>query len=112
MHVDLNPVRATAVFRIFQETLTSVVRRTRATQAAVHLREEGDKLVLEIENNGNLPAGEDSQRGLLELLGMRERASMLDGKINISNRQGKGTCVDVRIPWHHPVNEDKVAAQN
>ena len=111
-NAKLDAERATTLFRIFQETLTSVVRRARATQAAVHLREEGDKLVLEIENNGNVPAGEGSQRGLLELLGMRERASMLDGKINISNRQGKGTCVDVRIPWHHPVNEDKVAAQN
>src|SRR6266480_1008067 len=48
--VDLGPDRATAVFRIFQETLTNVVRHAEATQVDVHLREEGDKLILEVQD--------------------------------------------------------------
>jgi signal transduction histidine kinase len=36
----------------------------------------------------------------LDVLGMRERASSLDGEINIVNQHGSGTLVGVRIPLH------------
>jgi len=38
----------------------------------------------------------------LGLIGMRERATMLDGEVNIIGRQGKGTTVGVRIPIQRP----------
>ena len=102
-HADLDQERATAVFRIFQETLTNVVRHAEATQVNVHLREEGDKLVLEVQDNGRGMAGRElSGPQSLGLLGMRERATMLDGEVNIISRQGRGTRVDVRIPIHRP----------
>jgi len=98
-HLDLGPDRATAVFRIFQETLTNIVRHADATQVNVHLREEGDKLVLEVQDNGRGMTGRElSGTRSLGLLGMRERATMLDGEVNIIGRQGKGTTVGVRIP--------------
>jgi len=50
-HIDLGTDRATAMFRIFQETLTNIVRLAEATQVNIHLREEGDKLVLEVQDN-------------------------------------------------------------
>jgi PAS domain S-box-containing protein len=98
-HVDLGPDRATAMFRIFQETLTNIVRHAEATQVNIQLREEGDKLVLEVQDNGRGMAGRElSGTRSLGLLGMRERATMLDGEVNIIGRQGKGTTVGVRIP--------------
>ena len=101
--VDLGPDRATAVFRIFQETLTNVVRHAEATQVDIHLREEGDKLILEVQDNGRGMTGRElSGTRSLGLLGMRERATMLDGEVNIIGRQGKGTTVGVRIPIHRP----------
>src|SRR6059058_4603095 len=94
----LEPERATAVFRLFQETLTNLVQQAKATQASIHLRVEGDKLVLAVEGNGRTDTGRKISRARsLDLLGMRERASILDGEVNISSRQGKGTLVDVRI---------------
>jgi len=102
-NVDLGPDRATAVFRIFQETLTNVVRHAEATQVDIHLREEGDKLILEVQDNGRGMTGRElSGTRSLGLLGMRERATMLDGEVNIIGRQGKGTTVGVRIPIHRP----------
>jgi PAS domain S-box-containing protein len=98
-HMELGPDRATAVFRIFQETLTNIVRHADATQVNIHLREEGDKLVLEVQDNGRGMTGRElSGSRSLGLLGMRERATMLDGEVNIIGRQGKGTTVGVRIP--------------
>src|SRR6266516_2764569 len=98
-HVDLGPDRTTAVFRIFQETLTNIVRHADATQVNIHLRAEGDKLVLEVQDNGRGMTGRElSGTRSLGLLGMRERATMLDGEVNIIGRQGKGTTVAVRIP--------------
>jgi PAS domain S-box-containing protein len=98
-HMDLGQDRATAVFRIFQETLTNIVRHAEATQVNIHMREEGDKLVLEVQDNGRGMTGRElSGSRSLGLLGMRERATMLDGEVNIIGRQGKGTTVGVRIP--------------
>ena len=102
-HVDLSPERAIAVFRIFQETLTNIVRHAEATQVAIRLKEEGDKLVLEVQDNGRGMTGRElSGTRSLGLLGMRERATMLDGEVNIIGRQGKGTTVGVRIPIQRP----------
>jgi len=102
-HVDLGPDRATAVFRIFQETLTNILRHADATQVDVHLRQEGDKLVLEVQDNGRGMTGRElSGTRSLGLLGMRERATMLDGEVNIIGRQGKGTTVGVRFPIQRP----------
>src|SRR5439155_3876107 len=98
-HMDLEPDRATAVFRIFQETLTNVVRHARATQVNMFLKEEDGTLVLEVQDNGQgLTGREISGSKSLGLLGMRERATMLDGEVNILSRQGTGTTVGVRIP--------------
>ena len=102
-HMDLGPDRATAVFRIFQETLTNIVRHAEATQVTIRLREEDDKLVLEVQDNGRGMTGRElSGTRSLGLLGMRERATMLDGEVNIIGRQGKGTTVGVRIPIQRP----------
>jgi PAS domain S-box-containing protein len=97
----VDPDRATALFRIFQETLTNIVRQSKATQASVHLRKEGDKLVLEVQNNGRGAAEpEISGTRSLDVLGMRERVTSLNGEVDIVSPQGIGTLVGVRIPLH------------
>ena len=101
--MDLGPELATAVFRIFQETLTNIVRHADATQVIIRLKEESDKLVLEVQDNGGGMTGRElAGTRSLGLIGMRERATMLDGEVNIIGRQGKGTTVGVRIPIQRP----------
>jgi len=98
-HPDLDPERATTLFRLFQETLTNVVRPADATEVKIQLKEEDDKLILEVQDNGRgLTGRELSGVKSLELLGMRERANMLDGEVNVVGRQGRGNTVGVRIP--------------
>jgi len=99
--LSLDQERATAVFRIFQETLTNIVRHAEATRVNVSLRDERDKLILEVQDNGRGVTGQELAQGKsLGMVGMRERATMLDGEVNIIGRQGRGTTVGVCIPFH------------
>ncbi len=90
---------STALFRIFQETLTNVARHAKATRAEVVLEKQRDRLVLLIRDNGRGFAQADpSLSKSLGLLGMRERAAILGGQVNISSAPGKGTTVTAWIP--------------
>ena len=89
---------ATAIFRIFQETLTNVARHAEATEVEVRLGKEGDSIVLEVRDNGRGMNEELATAGSLGILGMRERALLLQGKLTIHSTPGIGTTVTVRIP--------------
>ena len=99
----LSKDRATAAFRIFQETLTNIVRHAGATQVNIRLGASHGKLLLEVQDNGKGVTARDlSGAKSLGLLGMRERAMMLDGEVTIVGRRGKGTTVRLRIPLGQP----------
>jgi signal transduction histidine kinase len=97
--IALDPERATALFRILQETLTNVARHTNATRVDIRLAQENGDLILEVNDNGQ-GIGEEhpSESRSLGILGMRERALLLGGELTISGEPGKGTTVRVRIP--------------
>ncbi len=92
---DLN----TAFFRIFQETLTNIMRHANATRVDVNSTKDGGVVVLTVRDNGRgiLPA-EIKDRRSIGLLGMEERAALLGGVFEISGEPGRGTLVTVRIP--------------
>ena len=95
----VDPERATAVFRIFQETLTNVARHADASEIRVRLAMEGKDLTLEVHDNGRGISEERlSNRRSLGILGMRERAMLLGGELTITGAPGKGTTVRVRVP--------------
>ena len=65
----------------------------------IKLEATSGKVVLEVHDNGRgLTARDLSGANSLGLLGMRERAMMLDGEVTIVGRRGKGTTVGLRIP--------------
>jgi signal transduction histidine kinase len=90
---------ATAVFRIFQETLTNVARHAEATEVQVELEEGPDELVLIVRDNGKgITPGQVSDPHSLGLIGMRERARSWDGAVTFQSIPGQGTTVTVRMP--------------
>jgi signal transduction histidine kinase len=96
---DLDRERATAVFRIFQEILTNVLRHAQATRVHVQIRRESGKFVLDVNDNGRGITPDDKLRGpSLGILGMRERALLVGGQVAIIGTEGKGTSVVVRVP--------------
>ena len=95
----VDPEQATAIFRIFQETLTNVARHAEARTVEVRLAKENDDLTLEVHDNGKgIPEDKLSRGESLGILGMRERAMLLGGELTISGPPGNGTTVQVRIP--------------
>ncbi len=90
---------ATAIFRIFQETLTNVARHANASEVHVRLANENGDLILEVHDNGRGIGEEQLSAGRsLGILGMRERALLLGGELVITGAPEKGTTVKVRIP--------------
>jgi len=94
---DLN----TAFFRIFQETLTNIIRHASASAVEVRLLDTAGHLVLEVKDNGRgISEDEIHNTKSIGLLGMRERAALLGGEVRWRGEPGNGTTVSVRIP--HP----------
>jgi PAS domain S-box-containing protein len=97
--IMLDPDRATALFRTFQETLTNVARHADATQVDVRLDQENGDLILEVRDNGKSISEEQlSAKTSLGILGMRERVLVFGGTLAISGAPGVGTTVRVLIP--------------
>ena len=102
---------STAMFRIFQETLTNIARHAQATRAEVVLQKQPDRLVLLIRDNGRgFDQADPALSKSLGLLGMRERAAILGGCVNISSASGKGTTVTAWIPIPSPEESGTVPA--
>jgi signal transduction histidine kinase len=109
LEADVN----TAFFRIFQETLTNIIRHAGATQVTVYLKERDGRVILEIRDNGRgISKAEISNTKSMGLLNMRERAGLLGGDFKISRLPGgKGTRVCVSIP-NQPPNLTKLQHEN
>jgi len=101
---------ATAVFRIFQEVLTNILRHSRAKNIYVKLFEIDQSLELEVTDDGRgITDDEQQNTRSLGLLGMKERALLVEGEVSIKGAQGKGTRVLVRIPLSQDIESETVA---
>lgn len=91
---DLN----TALFRIFQETLTNVARHAEATHVEVLFEEREGQLVLEVNDNGKgIEPWKVSDLKSLGLLGMKERVLPWGGVVDVRGSAEKGTTVTIKI---------------
>lgn len=97
---ELPPQLQTALYRITQEALSNVIKHSRATQAFVKMEQHPGSIELEIGDNGSGfdPAALAGKKESLGLFGMRERAELLGGALNILSAPGQGTHITVRIP--------------
>jgi two-component system NarL family sensor kinase len=89
------------LFRIAQEALTNVRKHARAGRVEIELRSRNSTLSLSIRDDGQglpKPAGREAGASKHGLVGMRERAKLLGGRLEVTNRPGHGTRVLARIP--------------
>jgi PAS domain S-box-containing protein len=90
---------AIALFRIYQESLTNVLRHAKATTVVTTFRQENDQFVLKVIDNGNgFDINGIGHKKTLGLLGMKERTLMIGGKYDITSVLDKGTTVVVSVP--------------
>ena len=90
----------TSAYRIVQEALTNIARHARVDRATVYIWCMPDTLILKVQDDG---AGFDPQaaprNGKTDgLTGMRERAKLLGGELNIESASGTGTCIIAELP--------------
>ena len=103
--LSLDPDLSTAVFRIFQETLTNIARHAEATRVNVSLKATEDKVLLTVRDNGRGITQEQlAKPNSFGLLGIRERTHYWGGDVRISGKPGRGTLVKVDIPLRNPKN--------
>lgn len=104
--LDLGKSESIGIFRVYQEALTNITRHASATAVTTTLEQEGNDLVLTIEDNGIGYDIQEKQKGhTLGLVGMNERAIMLGGGIYMESEAGKGTKVILRVPIHPSTSE-------
>ena len=85
-----------SAYRIVQEALTNVLRHAKASRAVVTVRYGVHSLELAIVDDGRGPSPDRNDgRGLI---GMRERAALVGGELQVGRRPGGGFAVDARIP--------------
>jgi signal transduction histidine kinase len=89
----------TALFRIFQESLTNVARHSGARNLAVSLKVADKSLVMTISDDGTgFDPQKVSEKRTLGILGMKERTEMIGGTYEINSKPGTGTTVSVSVP--------------
>lgn len=98
----LDGEQATNLFRIAQEALQNVEKHAEATEASLRLHDGDGTIRLEISDNGKSFAPGRAKRaeedGHLGFTGMRERAAMLGGHLEVDAVPGNGTTVRAVIP--------------
>jgi PAS domain S-box-containing protein len=97
--ISLEEGTAIALYRIFQELLTNVIRHAGATTLDVSLCANDGDLEFNMTDNGRGITPEEMHReDSFGLLGIRERVYMLNGELSIEGRPGQGTRVHIEIP--------------
>jgi signal transduction histidine kinase len=89
-----------ALYRIAQEALQNIARHSQATEVGVVLACRDAVVTVQVEDNGVGfdPRRVDARGGHLGIMGMRERAAMLGGRVAIESRPGRGTTIYAEIP--------------
>jgi signal transduction histidine kinase len=96
---NLSKDQATALFRIFQELLTNIIRHAEANEVVVRLEERNGELRLQVADNGRgITEDEINSPKAFGLLGIRERLYPLGGKVAFEGRPNQGTRVTIHLP--------------
>ncbi len=101
---DIDSIVEIAAFRIVQEALSNIRKHSKAKNVLVKIEAKRTKLYIVIHDDGigfdteEIYNSDDSLSGGFGLIGMKERAELLGGSLNITSVKGKGTKVILNIP--------------
>ncbi len=95
---EVNKNISIAVYRIFQEALTNVIRHSKATKVEIKIGRANNHLELEIQDNGIGFEPKKNKSKTFGVLGMKERAIILGGDFKVESIKPSGTKLSVNIP--------------
>ena len=93
----LAPALESTIYRIVQEALTNATRHASAERATVDVRIAGPEVVVEITDDGG-GFDVEAPAGGFGLVGMRERAALLGGHVDVASTPGEGSTVRAVLP--------------
>jgi signal transduction histidine kinase len=94
-----NETQEISIYRIVQESLNNIIKHSDASDAIVRIKRDANKVLITIEDNGKGfdVANTKSNNSGLGLVGLKERAQLLNGEFVIDSKIGKGTKIRVAI---------------
>lgn len=98
-YIELDDASATTAFRILQESLTNIMRHSKASEVHIQLRKNNKQFLMLVSDNGqgfNVEAA--TSKNTFGLMGIKERALMLGGHCDIVSSPGEGTSIVLAIP--------------
>jgi signal transduction histidine kinase len=103
-----------SLYRIVQQALNNVVRHAKALHASVLITFTAGEIRVEVHDDGIgfvVPAStnELAARGHFGLLGMRERADLIGGRLEVASRPAGGTAVTLHLP--HTATQPQTSKQ-
>ncbi|ADZ90358.1 PAS domain S-box protein [Marinomonas mediterranea] len=97
--ITLSDDIATALFRIVQESLTNIIKHADANSIEIHLKKQGKYLTLSIHDNGKGFDTTKQRKDTFGLMGIKERAIMINAELLLNSQKGKGTQIELNIPF-------------
>lgn len=90
---------ATAVFRMFQEALSNIGRHAKASHVETTIQENSEFFIMQVKDDGiGISESDLSKDSSFGLIGLKERAFLLQGDVDIQGAPNQGTTVTVRLP--------------
>jgi signal transduction histidine kinase/ligand-binding sensor domain-containing protein len=93
------------VFLIFKESLTNIIKHSKATEVTIQFDFSQNHLTLKVKDNGRGFAVEDLSNSLLSsskgghgILSIKKRAAEMNGRVDIISRHGAGTTITFQLP--------------
>ena len=87
------------LYRVFQESLTNIVRHSGASAMEVNLKKLRNAIELVVSDNGiGIDIDKINSISSMGLEGIRERVKSAHGEVSIKSKKGNGTTIKVKIP--------------
>jgi PAS domain S-box-containing protein len=88
------------LYRVLQESLNNIMTHSRAKSCKIYLKGDKDTICLTVTDDGvGFDPAEVRQKQGLGLSSMRERVQLVHGDLSIKSQTGKGTVINVRVPF-------------
>lgn len=98
LNIDFRFLISKEVYRIFQESITNIIRHAEASKILINLSLDNNYFIMEIQDNGKGFNKSTMRKNSLGLLGMQERASLINAEFQIDSELNKGTLITLSIP--------------
>jgi signal transduction histidine kinase len=103
---EFSDIYSITLYRFLQETLTNVIKHSKANHVWVELALDEQEIALTVQDNGKgFTMEEPNTTKGIGLTGLRERLLLVGGNLLVTTAHGKGTIISARLPIEEQTKE-------